>query len=43
MEWACLDWNAPSIAFYRHMGADAMSDWTTYRLSGGAIAAAAGK
>lgn len=41
MEWACLDWNAPSIAFYRHMGADAMSDWTTYRLSGGAIAAAA--
>ena len=43
MEWACLDWNAPSIAFYRHMGADAMSDWTTYRLSGDAIAAAAAK
>ena len=43
LEWACLDWNAPSIAFYRPMGADAMSDWPTYRLSGGAIAAAAGK
>ena len=43
MEWTCLNWNAPSIAFYRHMGADAMCDWTTYRLSGDAIAAAAGK
>ena len=43
MEWTCLNWNAPSIAFYRHMGAAAMCDWTTYRLSGAAIAAAAGK
>lgn len=43
MEWACLDWNTPSIAFYHHMGATAMSDWTTYRLAGGAIAAAVEK
>jgi GNAT superfamily N-acetyltransferase len=34
MEWACLDWNEPSIKFYRSLGAEAMSDWTTYRLSG---------
>ena len=33
-EWSCLDWNAPSIAFYRSLGAEPMSDWTGYRLSG---------
>jgi GNAT superfamily N-acetyltransferase len=32
-EWSVLDWNAPSIAFYRAMGAVAMDEWTTYRLS----------
>lgn len=32
-EWACLNWNAPSIAFYRRMGASPMSDWTTWRMS----------
>ena len=33
MEWWCLDWNAPSIGFYRSLGAEAMSDWTVYRLT----------
>ncbi|EUJ37122.1 GNAT family N-acetyltransferase [Brochothrix campestris] len=34
LEWCCLDWNEPSIAFYLAMGAEQMNDWTTYRLSG---------
>ena len=34
MEWWCLDWNRPSIDFYLSLGAEAMSDWTVYRLSG---------
>lgn len=34
LDWWCLDWNEPSIAFYRQMGARAMSDWTVYRLEG---------
>ena len=33
-EWWCLDWNEPSIAFYRSLGAEPMSDWTVYRLAG---------
>ena len=36
-EWCCLDWNQPSIDFYRSMGAVAMDQWTTYRLSGQAL------
>ncbi len=32
MEWVCLDWNKPSIAFYLSLGAKPMSDWTLYRL-----------
>jgi GNAT superfamily N-acetyltransferase len=39
MEWAVLDWNEPSIAFYRKLGAVPMSDWTVYRLAGTALAA----
>lgn len=34
LEWACLDWNQPSIAFYRSLGAAPMDEWTTYRLTG---------
>ena len=34
MEWWCLDWNQPSIDFYKSLGAESMSDWTVYRLSG---------
>ena len=33
-EWACLDWNTPSINFYKRLGSEPMSEWTTYRLSG---------
>ena len=34
LEWWCLDWNANSIAFYLSLGAEAMSDWTVYRVTG---------
>ena len=34
MEWWCLDWNRPSIDFYKVLGAEPMSDWTVYRLTG---------
>ena len=37
-EWWCLDWNTPSIEFYRSLGARPMSDWTVYRLDGDALA-----
>ena len=33
LEWACLDWNQPSIDFYRSLGAAPMDEWTTYRLT----------
>lgn len=33
-EWVCLDWNKPSIDFYKSMGAVSMDDWTIYRLAG---------
>lgn len=36
-EWVCLNWNEPSIKFYRSMGARPMSDWTVYRLDGEAL------
>lgn len=32
LEWACLDWNEPSIQFYRQMGAVPMDSWTVYRV-----------
>lgn len=34
LEWSCLDWNQPSIDFYLSLGAEQMSEWTTYRLTG---------
>jgi GNAT superfamily N-acetyltransferase len=37
VEWAVLDWNAPSIAFYRKLGAVPMDEWTTFRLTGDAL------
>ena len=33
LEWVCLNWNTPSIAFYKGMGAFPMSDWTTFRMT----------
>ncbi len=32
MEWSCLNWNKPSIAFYQKLGAIPMEDWTVFRL-----------
>ena len=37
VEWAVLDWNAPSIAFYRSIGAISLDDWMTMRLTGDAL------
>lgn len=37
LEWSCLDWNEPSIEFYKKMGAVPMDEWTVYRLSGKAL------
>lgn len=34
LEWSCLNWNRPSIDFYLSLGAEPMSGWTVYRLSG---------
>ena len=34
LEWACLDWNRPSIDFYKSLGAVPMDEWTVYRVSG---------
>jgi GNAT superfamily N-acetyltransferase len=36
-EWAVLDWNTPSIAFYKSIGAQVMEDWRICRLSGEAL------
>ena len=33
MEWACLDWNNPSIKYYLSIGAKPMDEWTVYRLT----------
>lgn len=43
LEWACLDWNAPSIAFYKAQGAEPMEEWTTYRLTGESLRRMAGE
>ena len=42
-EWAVLDWNAPSIAFYKKLGEVPMDDWTTFRLTGEALHTIAGR
>lgn len=36
-QWWVLDWNEPSINFYKSIGAEAMDEWTVYRLSGSAL------
>ncbi|MCI8423824.1 MAG: GNAT family N-acetyltransferase [Lawsonibacter sp.] len=42
LEWACLDWNRPSIDFYtKRMRAVPMDQWTTYRLTGETLEEAA--
>lgn len=37
LEWACLDWNRPSIDFYLSLGAKPMDEWTVYRLAGDSL------
>ncbi|MGY4472944.1 N-acetyltransferase family protein [Bradyrhizobium sp. USDA 3364] len=37
LQWAVLDWNAPSIAFYKSLGAEMMDEWTICRVSGEAL------
>jgi GNAT superfamily N-acetyltransferase len=41
LEWAVLNWNAPSIAFYDSLGASQKDDWTVRRLDGEALQALA--
>jgi len=41
LEWWVLDWNEPSIGFYRSLGARAMDEWTVMRVDGPALAALA--
>ena len=43
MEWVCLNWNQPSIDFYRSLGAVPMDDWTIYRVAGDTLKALAEK
>lgn len=38
LEWAVLDWNRPAIDFYERLGAEALTEWTTFRLSDEALA-----
>ena len=42
LEWAVLDWNAPSIAFYDSLGAAAMDEWIVRRMTGEALRKLAG-
>ena len=37
LEWSVLDWNAPSIAFYKSLGAQPLDDWTIMRVTGEAL------
>lgn len=37
LQWWVLNWNTPSIGFYRSLGAEPMDEWTTMRLSGAAL------
>jgi GNAT superfamily N-acetyltransferase len=42
LDWVVLNWNQPSIEFYRSLGAEPMDEWTGYRLTGDALTALAG-
>jgi GNAT superfamily N-acetyltransferase len=42
-EWAVLDWNKPSIEFYKKLGAVPMDEWTIFRVTGDALKKLAGK
>ena len=42
MDWQVLNWNELAISFYKRIGAKPMDDWTTFRLTGDALAHVAG-
>jgi GNAT superfamily N-acetyltransferase len=42
LQWSVLDWNTPALDFYKSLGAEAMDEWTVYRLSGSALCDLAG-
>ena len=42
-DWAVLDWNEPSINFYKSLGAFPMDEWTVFRLTGDALKSVANK
>lgn len=37
LEWSCLDWNKPSIRFYKKLGAIPLDEWTAYRVCDGTL------
>jgi GNAT superfamily N-acetyltransferase len=41
LQWSVLDWNTPSIAFYKSLGAELMDEWTVCRVNGPALTALA--
>jgi GNAT superfamily N-acetyltransferase len=43
LEWSVLDWNTPSIGFYKAQGAELMDGWTTCRITGAALTRLAGE
>jgi GNAT superfamily N-acetyltransferase len=42
LKWSVLDWNQPSIDFYRSLGAEALDEWTEFRLTDEALSKLAG-
>jgi GNAT superfamily N-acetyltransferase len=42
VEWAVLNWNTPSIEFYKALGAKPQDEWMVYRLTGDALTKLAG-
>ena len=43
VEWSVLDWNEPSIGFYKKLGAIPMDEWTVFRLTGDALTRLGGR
>lgn len=43
LEWSVLDWNESAIHFYESLGAEALHEWTTYRVTGAALDRLAGQ
>jgi RimJ/RimL family protein N-acetyltransferase len=37
LEWSVLNWNEPSIKFYKKIGAESRNEWTIYRITGHAL------